>query len=216
MTSKKFFFVLCAALVLLAAAGIAGTYFGASYLETRASNIVELKLQSAELDDQKLSLLQAKKDIQKYEELEHIAKSIVPQEKDQARTVREIVKIAEESNVPIGSITFPASTLGQAAPARRGTAPAAGEGSTATPQTSPTSSDTQVKPVEGIPGLYQLEINIQTVSSSPVRYTDMLNFLTKLQQNRRTSHVTNLTVTPSRDNRNAVVFSLTVNAYIKP
>lgn len=214
MTSKKLFFVLCAVLVLLSGAGIAGTVLGASYLESQAQHIVELKLQSAELDDQQISLLQAKKDIERYEELEHIAKSIVPQEKDQARTVREIINIAENNNVPISSISFPASTLGQAPTVRR-SPPTTGDaaGAAAAAQTP---SATQVKPVEGIPGVLQLEINIQTTASAPVPYSNMLNFLSDLQQNRRTSHITNLSVTPSQDNRNAVVFSLTVNAYIKP
>lgn len=211
MTSKRLFYILCITLVLLASAGIAGTVFGTALLERKTRNIIDLKLEGIALDDQQKSLIQAKKDIEKYQELEQIAKSIVPQEKDQARTVREIIKLADESNVPIGSITFPASTLGQA-PARTA-APAPTEGGT-TPKVS--TQTTQVQPVEGIPGLYQLEINVQSVSSVPVRYQDMLNFLSKLQQNRRTSHVTNLTVSPSKTNRNLVTFTLVINAFIKP
>lgn len=218
MNSKRLFFVLCALLVLLVSGAIAGTVFGNSMLKKKAENIINLKMESIALDEQQKSLVQAKKDIREYQELEQIAKSIVPQEKDQARTVREIIQIADESNVPIGSITFPASTLGQTA--GRPTTPPANTGSSATggnnqPQAAATQA-TQVVPVEGIPGVYQLAINIQSVTSSPVRYQDMLNFLTNLQQNRRTSHVTNLSVTPSRANRNMVTFSLVINAYIKP
>lgn len=198
MTSKRLFFVLCSALLLLASASIAGTVFGNAYLERETQDIVTLKAESFALDEQSRSLVQAKKDIEKYSELERISKSIVPQEKDQARTVREIISLAEQSGVSISNISFPASNLGQA---------------TAKPATPGT---TQVKPVEGIPNVYQLEISIQSDSSKPVPYQSMLNFLARLEQNRRTAHITNLSVTPHNNDRNRVTFNLTVNAYIKP
>jgi hypothetical protein len=40
--------------------------------------------------------------------------------------------------------------------------------------------------------------------------------LQKLEQNRRTAHVTNLSIQPSEDDRNLVTFSVTLNIYIKP
>lgn len=216
MTSKRLFYGLSASLVILAIATVTGTLFGAKFLEQRTRGIVDMKLEKAALDDQQVSLIQAKQDIEKYQELEQIAKSIVPQEKDQARTVREIIKLADESNVPIGNISFPASTLGQA-PARAPAPapPPAGE-SAAAPKPAPSVQTSQVIPVEGIPGLFQLEINVQSVGAAPVLYNDMLNFLSKLQKNRRTSHITNLSVTPSKQDRNTVTFTLVINAYIKP
>lgn len=217
MNSRRLFFVLCIVLVLLISGAIAGTFFGNSMLKKKSENIVKLKMESTALDEQQRSLIQAKKDIKNYQELEQIAKAIVPQEKDQARTVREIIQIAEENNVPISSITFPASTLGQAQP--RTAAPPAAEGNGGTAASQPQAAATQatqVVPVEGIPGVYQLAISVQSVNTSPVRYQDMLNFLTDLQKNRRTSHVTNLSVAPTTNNRNLVTFSLVINAYIKP
>lgn len=215
MTSKRLFYVLCGVLVTLAGLSIAGTVLSNSFFQRETQNIIGLKAESMALDEQQRSLIQAKKDIEKYAELEQIAKSIVPQEKDQARTVREIIKLASESGVPIANISFPTSSLGQA-PAKKNTGTQSSETQTKQPATSPTTQTTQVKPVEGIPGVYQLEITVQSAGSNPVPYESLLYFLSRLEQNRRTSHVTNLSVTPSSENRNRVIFNLVVNAYIKP
>src|SRR5690606_18480517 len=99
------------------------------------------------------------------------------------RTVREITRFAAESDISISSISFPASTLGQAA----GKKPTASEQS-------------QIEPVEGIPGVSRLQVTVQSDTASPVLFTSLVDFLERLEQNRRTSHVTNLTITPSADN----------------
>ncbi len=208
MNSKRLFYTLCIMLVLLGAASLGVVIFGNSYIKQQTQHIVALKAESLALDEQSRSLVQAKKDIEKYEELERISKSIVPQEKDQARTVREIIALAEQSGVSISSVTFPSSNLGQ--PTARPATPATGS------STPPASATTQVKPVEGIPNVYQLEISIQSDAAKPVPYQSMLIFLSKLEQNRRTAHITNLSVTPHNNDRNRVTFNLTVNAYIKP
>lgn len=217
MTSKILFFILTGITVLLIGSGLAGAFYGHKFLEQKTQSIISLKAESLALDEQQRSLIQAKKDIEKYSELERIAKTVVPQEKDQARTVREIVKLAEESGVPIANISFPASNLGQPAskPKTGGDAAQPTSGTTAQ-ASSATTQATQLKPVEGISGVYQLEVTVQSNTSSPIPYDNMLAFLSRLEKNRRTAHVTNLSVTPSTVNRNLVAFSLVINVHIKP
>lgn len=197
-------------LVLLGGLTIAGTVIGNSMLQKKANTLLGLKLDNKTLEDQQSSLIQAKKDIDKYSDLEKIAKTVVPQEKDQARTVREIINIGNAAGVPISSISFPTSNLGQAQP--QSTAPA-GETPTAKVATPPI---TQVKPVDNIKGLYQLEVTVQSDANTPVSYAKFLSFLTRLEQNRRTAQVSSITVLPSAKNRDLVTFSLVVNVYIKP
>lgn len=211
MNSKRLYFCLIALLLALGSLSIGGIVFGNKIMEAKASQLTSLKIDTAALEDQQRSLLQAKKDINTYAELESIVKTIVPQEKDQAKTVREVIKIAEDTGIRISAISFPASTLGQPGPK---SAPKTEGGATAT-STKP-STTTQIKPVEGIAGLYQLEINIQSDAASTVQYQQFLNFLKRLEQNRRTAQVSNLTVQPSAKDRNQVSFSLTVNVYLKP
>ncbi len=213
MTSKLLFFLLSGAIILLSALGVAGAVYGNSFLERETQTIINLKAESLALDEQQRSLVQAKRDIEKYSELERIARTVVPQEKDQAVTVREIIKLAEESEVPVANISFPASNLGQAL-----TKPNAAKTEGAAPATpaAPAPQATQVNPAQGIPGVYQSEVTVQSDATRPIPYKNLLTFLSKLEQNRRTANVTNLSVTPSSTNRNLVTFSLVVNVYIKP
>lgn len=219
MTSKRLYIILLACFGLLIVVGVMGVWFGSKFLKKQAAEISALKVESIVLEEQQRSLVQAKKDIQTYAELEQIAKTIVPQDKDQARTVRELIKIAGESGVRISAISFPTSTLGQAAKPTT-TAPTNNEGestpSAPQPATPAAPKTTQVKAVEGIPGLFKMEISVQSDPSTPVQYSNLIAFLRKLEQNRRTAQVSNLTVTPSTDNRSLVTFNVLLNVYIKP
>ena len=61
-----------------------------------------------------------------------------------------------------------------------------------------------------------MEISMQSDSSDPIPYENLITFLSKLEQNRRTSQVSSLTVTPSVDDRSKVTFSIIINVYLKP
>lgn len=211
MSSKRAFFVMSGCLALTCVLFISAILLGNRMLQKKSARLLALKVDNRTLDEQQKSLLQAKKDIEKYEELNRIAKTIVPQEKDQARTVREIVSIAESSGIKISNITFPSSNLGQAQV--KPVAPKEGETPTPTPAAPPL---TQVKPVENIKGLYQLEINIQSDSGAPIPYAKLIDFLTRLERNRRTAQVTSITVQPSSTSRGLITFSVVINVYIKP
>jgi hypothetical protein len=206
MSNKRFFYILsgCLALLILLIGG--AVYMGNSLIEKQAKKLVELRAQSLTIDAQQTSLIQAKKDIEQYTELNNIAKSIVPQDKDQAKTIREINKIAEDSGIELKAIAFQTSTLGQIQAAPK---PVEGETAPATPA-APTI--TQVKPVQGISGVYSLEITISP--ARPISYRSFLSFLERLEANRRTAHVEKIGINPTPDGRN-LTFTLTLNSYVK-
>lgn len=210
MTSKRVFFIMSGVVGLFALANVGAVVGGNLMLQKKSQDLTSLKLDSRVLDEQQNSLKQAKKDIQKYSDLESIAKSVVPQDKDQAEAVREIVKIANDNGIVLSTISFPASTLGQIVPKAT-----SGTGNT-TPSVSATPGITQVQPVQGITGVFSLQINIQQEPTRPVSYTKLISFLTALEQNRRTAQVTNVVVTPSGQDRSLLTFSLTLITYIKP
>ena len=207
MNSKKLYYGLILSLFVITAAGISAFTLGDGMLKKQNSRLNQLKLESSNLEAVQSSLVDAKKDIVDYASIEQIAKTVVPQEKDQAKTVREIIKLAQESGIPISSITFPNSTLGNKAPGK-----ATGQAPTAA--ASP-SAVTQTQKVEGISGVERLEITISSDTSSPVPYSNFLRFLEKLEQNRRTSQVSGITIVPDSKNRNVLTFSLLLNVYIK-
>lgn len=213
LTTKRLFYVMVATVILFVLLLIAVAIAGTKLLKHEASRLSDLKAQNQVVQDQEVALIQAKKDVEKYKDLGELSKAIVPQDKDQAKTVREINRIARESGIELQAITFTASTLGQAAPA-----PAKpDEGSKDQPSTSKPAepSITQVTPVEGIPGVYALGITITPAANKPIPYEQFLGFLEKLENNRRTAHVDNISVNPV-EGSNGVTFSLTLNAYVKP
>ncbi len=199
LNSKSFFYVMCAVVVLLIGLAVSLVVLGNSLLVKKTNRLTGLKIENAVLDQQKISVIQAQRDIEAYTELEKIAKSIVPQDKDQARTVRGIVQLAKDSGISITSINFPSSTLGQTKP---GASAASG-------------SVTQVKPVQGITGVYQLEISLQSTPDSTT-FPKLIDFLKRLEGNRSTSQVSSLTITPNSSDRALLSFSMVINAYIKP
>ena len=215
MRPKRFFYVMIGCLVLLAGLTLGAAFSGNSLLKKQSAKLNELKLQDRVLGEQQSSLIQAKKDIEKYSELDALAGKIVPQDKDQAKTARTLSAIALQSGIQLRTITYPVSSLGQTAPATPPPTPTGGDKTAAPAQPKPAAIPSQAKPVVGIPGVYSLEIIIGSDDAKPIPYPKLLDFLKRLENSRRTSHVERITITPSKDGGD-VTFTLTLNAYIKP
>jgi hypothetical protein len=209
MSAKKIYYGILG-LVLLMAVLVAGSVFVANlFLEKQKDKLAQVKAENRVIEEQQTYLIQAKKDLEEYSELAEISQAIVPQDKDQAKTVREINSIAQQSGIKLDSITFPASSLGTPSGSSNSS------GSSSAGNSSPTSSSglTQLVPVEGISGVYALEITISALN--PVPYYQFLGFLDRLEGNRRTAHVQNIVLNPTEDG-NSLSFVLTLNAYVKP
>lgn len=208
MNSRRVFFVMIGVVVLATILFFGGVFLGNKQMSSQAGQLVQLKLEAQVVEAQQAALIQAKKEVAEFSELAGIAKTIVPQDKDQARTVLEINKIAEDSGIKLATITFQTSNLGQAAPA----APQSegSEGESTTPAAPPL---TQVKPIDGITGVFSLEIVISP--SEFVSYSSLIDFLGRLENNRRTAHVSKIVINPNTKG-GGLTFTLTLNAYVKP
>lgn len=198
--SKKLYYGLIALLVVLGVGFILSAREANALLESKSQTLVTLKAEKLATTDQQAQLDQDKSDIKKYASLNAIAESVVPQDKDQAEAVREIVNLAAASGIPkLSSIAFPPSTLG-------GT----------TSGSSSSSSLTQVSSVKGIPGVDDLQITVTQTSTSPVSYSDFVSFLSKLEQNRRTAEVTSINVQPLDSDPSQIAFTLVIDEFIRP
>src|SRR5262249_10297725 len=144
MKSKNAFYMMIGVVVLLAGINLAALFIGRSLLKTRSDKLLSLKVDDEVLNDQQQALAQARKDLTKYTDLANVAKSIVPQDKDQAQTVREIYSIAAKHRIGLQSITFPTSNLGQSAASSQSSTSA----TVPTASTKPTVS--QVVPAPGL------------------------------------------------------------------
>lgn len=175
---------------------------GLSFLASKSKAMVELKVKSQAADDQLSSLEQAKKDVQKYSYFKDVAKTVIPNDKDQAEAVLEINRLATKSGISIQSITFPASNL------------SAGSASSS-------KTISQAKPVTGISGLYSLELTITPASGAGVpanrqiTYKKMLDFLSSIENNRRTAQITSVNIQQAEGNK-GLSFTLSINTFIKP
>lgn len=199
MDGKKLFRILTAALAAAAAALLVSVYGANKLLTARSGDLVDLKAKSAATKQQEADLGKAKQDIVKYGELNEIARSVVPQDKDQVKTVSEIASLAAQSGIPrLSSVTFPPSTLG------------------GTKQVKTPHGLTQVTPVKGMAGVYVLQITITQGDKDAVPYNDFLTFLSKLERNRRTAQVSSITVQPNAEQPDKVSFTLVIDEYIKP
>lgn len=205
MTNKRLRWLLIGLLGLLFVALVTSTYEANSLFESQASKLIILKAKSLALASEQQSLIQAKKDIATYSNLEKIAKSVVPQDKDQAEAVREIVNIAASYSVSLSTVSFPASTLGSYVdPVVASTIKSSG------------SSLSQLTPVKNISGVYQLQITVVGDPTKPVAYDKFISFLSALEHNRRTAQVISIAIQPNTANRSLLTFSLILNEYIKP
>lgn len=215
LNPKRVYYLMIVSLVLVAILGIASLYFANSILQKQTNKLISLKLQYKIPEADQNALQLAKADIVKYSDLMNTAKAIVPQQKDQAQAVREIVNYADQTGIRILSIDFPSSNLGSApAVVPTGTTKSNDKTSGNTLVTPPVS---QVQPVQGIPGLYVLPITVQSNPASPVSFDQITSFLAKLEDNRRTAQVGTISITPQVTAvRSGLSFTLTVNVYIKP
>lgn len=204
MNSKRFFFIMLAMVASLIAVFAGGVYKASSMLKAESDELIDLKLTSSVLDRQRDSLDQAKRDIAEFSELEELTKSIVPQEKDQANTIGEIASHAQTSGIRLGAIQFPQSELGQVT---RGKAK------------SPSSADSdisQLLPLEDLKGVYVMGIDVRNHSDHPVKYEQIIQFLSLLESNRRTAQVIDISIQPDDKIVGAFHFSTKLNTYIRP
>jgi hypothetical protein len=207
MNSKRLNWLLMGIVALLILGLLGGAYGVNSLLVKHANSLTSLKAKNQALEQEKLALAKAKQDIKKYSELEKITKTVVPEDKSQAEAVREIVNIASDNSIVLGSITFPASTLGTGV---------GGKATTPAPVNSKTAGLSQLTPVKNIPGVYQLQIVVNSDPDHPVPYNRFIAFLDDLEHNRRTAQVSSITLQPDPNNRTNLSFNLTLNEYIKP
>jgi hypothetical protein len=199
MKSKQLYYGLVGVLVLLGVGFLGVAYEANALLGNQATKLSKLRADSDVLDSTQVTLAKNKQDIAKYHDLNSIAATIVPQDKDQAEATREIVNLAQQSGIAkLSSITFPSSTLGATVGATGNT------------------NLTQLTPVKGMAGVYQLQITVSQSSGDEVPYNQLTNFLEKLEQNRRTAQVSSITVQPKANDPNLVTFTLVINEYIKP
>lgn len=211
MNAKKLYLVLVGGVIALSIVSIALLYVAGILMQKSANQLVSVKLDNLALDEQEKAYLQARKDLEKYKDLAATLENVLPKSKDQARAVREIYKIGDESGIAIDKISFSSSTLGQKA----------------APGSSSSKSSAQVlsqaKAVDGMPGVLGVDMDMTLRSSKSsktyISYSDLLKFLQTIELNRRSMQIKKLSVevdstATTKDNISGV--DLTITIFVKP
>ena len=213
MNSKKFRLILIGIFALCVVAFIGLSFLGLSLLKSKSAKMVDLKLKNKTAEAQLANLEISRKDIEKYSYFKEVANTVIPNDKDQAQAVLEIFQMAQAAGIGIQSITFPSSNLGAK------TVPSASATTPTTPSTATQKAISQAVPVVGIPGLYSVQLTIspasgpQVAANQQVTYAKMLDFLSRIENNRRTAQITQVNIQPG--NGQQINFSLTINIFIK-
>jgi len=213
MTPKRLFIALCALLFIMFVGLFAGTYEMTGLLKTKSGALASNKSTLNLLRSQQTGLARAKQQVKQYSTLNTIAKTIVPQDKDQAEAVRQITNIANANGVVLTSITFPSSTLGGTS---SNVAPTAGVTAPSASATTKKNALSQLILVPAIPGVYNLQITIANNTANSVNFDQLDAFLAGLENNRRTAEVASIAIQPLRASPGQLTFTLVVNTYIKP
>lgn len=211
-SARQLRFLLLGLLGLAIVTFLAILFLGMGTLSKKSSDMVDLKLKSKTLDAQLTSLGVAKKQVEQYSYFNDVARTVLPTDKDQAKAVLAVFQLAKESGIAVASVTFPTSNLGGGA----GSASATGSASSAV---------SQARPVEGIKGLYSLQLTIApdialTVPADKVAtYPKFLDFLRKIERDRRTAQITEVSIQPRNEPSlpgQAINFTLIINVFMRP
>lgn len=216
MDSKRLRMVLIGMLIISALLFLGVYVIGSSVLQNKSKRVVDLKLKSHTTEAQLTNLAQAKQEVEKYGYFKQVAKTVIPNDKDQAQAVLDIFQLANESGLSLQSVTFPASTLGV-----RSATPTTNDAQGTPAQT----VLSQAKAVDGIAGLYSIELTIspstdmQLPPDKKATYPKLLDFLNRIERNRRTAQVTQVNIQPvgtDAGESQFINFNLTINIFIKP
>lgn len=198
LTASKLRYLLLGILVLLFLIGGGGFYFVQNLLKGYAKETSTLNSQ-ASISDQNLEAL---RNIQAYlanhEQDQELAQKVVADSKQyryQNEIVSDISKFANQSGISITSYNFTSdSTTGTTG---SGTTPPAAGGTAAPSTTSPATG--------GVSSLKSTKVNVTI--KSPVNYTNLLDFISRIEQNITKMQIAGISLTRSDEGGKSQVSS---------
>lgn len=201
LTAGKLRYILVGTLVLLFLVGGGGFYFAQNLLKSYAKETSTLNSQ-ASISDQNLEAL---RNIQAYlaahEQDQELAQKVVADSKQyryQNEIVGDISKFANQSGISITAYNFTSDSATGTTGSGAGTTTPPATGGTATP--SPGSSATG-----GVSSLKSTTVNVTI--RSPVNYTNLLNFISRIEQNITKMQIAGISLTRSDEGGKSQVSS---------
>lgn len=199
MTTKKAHYGLLGLLVLVIVAIGLAMYFSRVFLKSNSDSLVNAKLELYKIDETEYIYRKNQAILQENQETADILASVLPQEKDQAKAVREITQIASDNGLSVKAIRFPGSDL----VITNKPVAAQTQGSTTTPQATPSGPTiSQAKPVNGLNNVLGIAVEVELTSArsgAQISTDQVLSFLQQIENNRRNIRVTSINFGSSVD-----------------
>lgn len=209
ITAKRFNYLLTGVLISTSIIALLVTFYSLRLYSERSAKLVETKLELVEANSQRDNALTQKADLSKNKTDIELLQKIVPKTKDQALAVAELQAIANENNLSIGNLSFPASELGAV---KNNTTAGASE------------KITQTKNIEGMSGVLGIELNISQINrklspvGSGINYNQLIDLLKSIEKNRRTMQIKTIQIQPIIKEGAVVGYNptITINLFVKP
>lgn len=191
MTAKKFFYLLIG-MIVLASAGIAGSfYWGNSQLEAEAAKISDLVADRDIQQEKIIRLKQAKQDTETLDDVVVLLDRLLPETKQQERLLADVIYTATaEAGIPFSQVrSFSFS------------------GSSEPDNLSGTVAS------KANPGVFEYPFSLQIEN---ITYETLLELLKQIETNGRIVQVDNIQISPDISNPNVLGVNLSAKAYVRP
>ena len=187
MTPKRLFYGLCAVCSLIILGIGAMVYLGNAFLSKEAARIADARADE-ELVDKRIALKNdLEKTIDDYTELKTLATKFLPDSKNQDDLIAEFYTIADKSNIMVSGLSFTAS----------GTK---------------VGGQSQTTPLKDAKNVLVFPFTVTNYSAS---FTQLINFLENLENNRRKLQITQIQLQPDDKTGLINVPSMSIESYIK-
>lgn len=189
--AKRAFYLLLALNIALIG-GIAGTFLLANKIAGQKSMEISLLKADIETNDTTLTnYKQLEQTLKKNKEVEEIAQQVLPQDKNQSAALTQLDEFSAQTGVKIKQVTFNPGTTDT----KKATGPTL---------TTPSS----------LKGVSILNVSVRC---DKTQYENLLNFLKKIENNRRRMQVKSVSLSPSTQVLGQLdQVNLTIDIYLKP
>lgn len=184
ISAKKAYYGLIGLLIIVIAGIGAVLYFSRVFLKANSDKLVAAKLELYKIDETESAYRKNQALLTANQDTADILASVIPNEKDQAKAVREITQIAADNGLSVKAIRFPGSDL-----------VITNKSTTAEQKTATSQSVSQAKVVPGLTNVLGIvvEIELNSANANQTISTDqVLGFLQKVENNRRNIRVTSI------------------------
>lgn len=196
MTAQRLRVVLAIIMLLIIAAAVVGFTIVQKNLADYATSISKLNAdaQSGDKDIRTLQNLKAR--LAEQQDVIQKTRAVVGDGASYADTVvNDISRIGSESGVAVKSIAFVGDTTSAATP----------------PSSAPTTTTT---PTTGTAATAVTKKTVTVSIQSPLSYTNLMNFLSKIESNQLRMHVTKVVMTKDKGN-DVATQDLTIEVYVR-